>query len=276
MDGPGSVVSTASMSEVLEVLAGRKCCVTGGGTGIGRGIALSLAAAGAEVAVAGRRAELLEETADLIRSAGGTAHVSTMDITDADSVAGGFAALSASMNLDGQLHLLVNNAGAGGPNACAIEGPDRWDTVIRTNLDGTYFCVREGLKRMPDHSRIINISSVLGKFGVPGYTAYCASKHGVIGFTKALALELGSRQITVNAICPGWVDTQMARDGIQGIADAMGQTFEEAFDGAMSLVPLGRILQPAEIGGLVVYLASDAASGMTGQAVSLCGGSTMG
>jgi len=264
------------MSEASQALAGRKCVVTGGGSGIGRGIALSLAAAGAEVAVTGRREEPLEETAGLVRAAGGVAHTCAMDITDADSVAGGFAALSAAMDLPGRLHLLVNNAGAGGPNECGVEGPDRWDAVIRTNLDGTYFCVREALGRMPDHSRIINISSVLGKFGVPGYTAYCASKHGVIGFTKALALELGSRQITVNAICPGWVDTQMARDGIQGIADAMDQTFEEAFDGAMSLVPLGRILQPAEIGELVVYMASDSASGMTGQAVSLCGGSTMG
>lgn len=264
------------MSETSLVLAGRKCCVTGGGTGIGRGIALSLASAGAEVGVTGRRLELLEETADLIRSAGGKAYTCVMDITDAGSVAGGFAELASAMDLAGQLHLLVNNAGAGGPNECAIDGPDRWDAVIRTNLDGTYFCTREALALMPDHSRIINISSVLGKFGVPGYTAYCASKHGVIGFTKALALELGARQITANAICPGWVDTQMARDGIQGIADATGQTFDDAFDGAMSLVPLGRILQPAEIGDLVVYMASDAASGMTGQAVSLCGGSTMG
>lgn len=264
------------MSKPPEVLAGRKCCVTGGGTGIGRGIALSLAAAGAEVAVTGRRLEPLEETAELIRSAGGIAHTCTMDITDADSVAGGFAELNTAMGLAGQLHLLVNNAGTGGPNECAIDGPDRWDAVIRTNLDGTYFCAREAIELMPDHSRIINISSVLGKFGVPGYTAYCASKHGVIGFTKALAFELGSRQITVNAICPGWVNTQMARDGIQGIADATGQTYQEAFDGAMGLVPLGRIMEPPEIGGLVVYMASDAASGMTGQAVSLCGGSTMG
>jgi ketoreductase len=255
---------------------GRPCVVTGGGTGIGRGIALCLARAGAEVAVLGRRREPLEETATEIRDGGGVAHVFDVDVTDAGAVASVFTRMDEAMNLPGRLHLVVNNAGAGGPNACAIDGPETWDTILRTNLDGVYFCTREAVKRMPHGARVVNISSVLGKFGVPGYTAYCASKHGVIGFTKALAHEVAPRKITVNAICPGWVDTTMAHEGIQGIADAMGTTYDEAFEGAMGLVPLGRIMQPDEIGGLVVYMASDAAGGMTGQAVSLCGGSTMG
>jgi 3-hydroxybutyrate dehydrogenase len=264
------------MSEASAKLSGRPCVVTGGGTGIGKGIALCLARAGAEVAVLGRRRGPLEETASEIRDGGGTAHVFDVDITDAEAVAGTFAKMDEAMNLADRLHLLVNNAGAGGPNACAIDGPDTWDVILRTNLDGVYFCTREGVRRMPDGARVVNISSVLGKFGVPGYTAYCASKHGVIGFTKALALELGPRKITANAICPGWVDTEMAHEGIRGIATATGVSYQQAFDGAMGLVPLGRIMQPDEIGGLVVYMASDAASGMTGQAVSLCGGSTMG
>ena len=129
---------------------------------------------------------------------------------------------------------------------------------------------------MVDGGRFINISSVLGKFGVPGYSAYCASKHGLIGFTKALALEVAPRNITANAICPGWVDTEMAHDGIRGIADATGTSYDDAFASSMAMVPMGRILQPGEIGDLVTYVASDAASGMTGQALSLCGGSTMG
>jgi NAD(P)-dependent dehydrogenase (short-subunit alcohol dehydrogenase family) len=264
------------MTDVSTVLQDRACLVTGGGTGIGRGIALCLARAGAEVALTGRRVELLEETAAQVRAAGGTAHVCDMDVTDAKSVAAGFRALDSAMDLAGRLHLLVNNAGVGGPNRCAEDGPDRWDVVIRTNLDGIYFCTRESVGRMRDGGRIVNISSVLGKFGVPGYTAYCTSKHGVIGFTKALALEVAPRQITANAICPGWVDTEMARAGIEGIAKASGSSFEEAFASAMSEVPLGRILQPEEIGELVVYLASEAAGGMTGQAISLCGGQTMG
>ena len=124
--------------------------------------------------------------------------------------------------------------------------------ILRTNLDGIYFCAREALVRMPDGARVVNISSVLGKFGVPGYTAYCASKHGVIGFTKALALEVASRQITVNAVCPGWVDTEMAHEGIRGLAAATGTTYDDAYKSAMELVPLGRIMQPEEIGELVV------------------------
>ena len=263
------------MSENPAPLQGRLCIVTGGGTGIGKGIAVSLARAGAEVAIIGRRPGPLEETAARIRAEGATAHTCALDITDTAAVAAGFTQLDELMNLEGRLHLLVNNAGLGGPNGCAIDGPDRWDPIIRTNLDGMFFCTRQAVPRLVDGGRIVNISSVLGKFGVPGYTAYCASKHGVIGFTKALALEVAERQITANAICPGWVDTAMAHEGIEGLAAATGTSYEKAFEDAMALVPLGRILQPEEIGDLVVYLASDAARGMTGQAVSLCGGSTM-
>ena len=175
----------------------------------------------------------------------------------------------------GGLDVLVNNAGVGGPNACAFDGPERWDDVVRPNLDGVFFTSRAALKHLPDGGRIVNISSVLGRFGVPGYTAYCASKHGVIGLTKALALELAPRDITVNAICPGWVDTDMAADGLQLMADGMGLELEEARRQAMAMVPLGRILQPDEIGDLVVYLASHGARGMTGQAISHCGGQVM-
>jgi NAD(P)-dependent dehydrogenase (short-subunit alcohol dehydrogenase family) len=264
------------MTEQLKQLHGRPCLVTGGGTGIGRGTALCLAAAGAEVGVTGRRLEPLEQTVAMIRDRGGVAHACVMDVTDQGSVEQGLATLGGLMDLPGRLHLLVNNAGTGGPNICAMDGPDNWDAIIRTNLDGIYFTTRAAIPLMPDHSRVVNISSVLGKFGVPGYTAYCTSKHGVIGFTKALALELAPRQITVNAICPGWVETEMAKAGIQGIADATGKSYAEAFEGAMAMVPLGRIMQPEEIGGLVVYLASGIAGGMTGQAISLCGGQTMG
>ena len=129
---------------------------------------------------------------------------------------------------------------------------------------------------MTEDGSVVNVSSVLGKFGVPGYTAYCASKHGVIGFTKALALEVASRRITVNAICPGWVETDMAREGMEGIAKATGVSYEEARRQALSEVPIGRIIEPEEVGKLVVYLAGPHASAMTGQAISLCGGTTMG
>jgi NAD(P)-dependent dehydrogenase (short-subunit alcohol dehydrogenase family) len=123
--------------------------------------------------------------------------------------------------------------------------------------------------------RIVNVSSVLGRFGVPGYTAYCASKHAVIGFTRALSLELVGRGITVNAICPGWVDTEMAAQGMQLGANAMGITFEEFREKAIGRVPLGRIIQPEEVASLVKFLASPQASAITGQTYNICGGQTM-
>jgi 3-hydroxybutyrate dehydrogenase len=128
---------------------------------------------------------------------------------------------------------------------------------------------------MPDHSRIINLSSVLGRFGVPGYTAYCAAKHGVIGFTRALALELAPRRITVNALVPGWVDTQMAVEGMTAGALATRLTFEQFRDQAIGAVPIRRIIQPEEVGRLAQFLAAPESSAITGQTYNICGGQTM-
>ena len=253
-------------------LTNKNAVVTGGGTGIGRAIAQHLAEAGASVAVVGRRPEPLEETASMIREAGGACHVQALDVRDAAAVAAGIDEIAGQM---GALDILVNNAGTGGPNSCSGDGPDRWDEIVRTNLDGIFFCAREALRHMPDGGRVVNISSVLGRFGVPGYTAYCTSKHGVIGFTKGLGLEVAARKITVNAICPGWVETEMARQGMDLMATGLGVSYEEAREQALSVVPIQRIIEPEEVGALVVYMASDAAAGMTAQAVSLCGGATM-
>jgi ketoreductase len=180
----------------------------------------------------------------------------------------------------GRIDILVNNAGIGGPNACSQEGEDRWRDILAVNLDGVFHLSRAVLKGPPKNAmgsggRILNISSVLGKFGVPGYTAYCASKHGVLGFTKALSLECAPMGITVNAICPGWVETEMAREGIEGIAEATGDDYERARELALAQVPLGRILKPEEIASLLAWLASEEASGMTGQAINFSGGSAM-
>jgi ketoreductase len=258
-------------------LEGKRCVVTGGGTGIGRGIARQLVRAGATVAVCGRRKDKLEETLRELQGLGATgkdAILGVMDVTDADSVRRCTDDFAERL---GGIDVLVNNAGTGGPNSCSDpEDPDNWDVIVRTNLDGTFFCSREALRHMDDGARIINISSVLGRFGVPGYTAYCSSKHGVIGFTKALALEVSPRQITVNAICPGWVETGMARTGMEAMARDLGIRYEEAREQALGMVPLGRILQPDEIGGMVVYLASELASGVTAQAFSICGGQVQG
>ena len=253
-------------------LVGKCALVTGGGTGIGRGIARCLGEAGAAVAVMGRRPELLAETAAELEQIGVRAVAVASDVTDETAVKAGVTRVAQEL---GGLDLLVNNAGVGGPNAGAVPGPERWHEIMRANLDGPFYVTRAALEHVPDGGRIVNISSVLGRFGVPGYTAYCASKHGVVGLTKALALELAPRQITVNAICPGWVDTAMATAGLQMMADGMGVSLDEATRQAMAAVPLGRILQPVEIGDLVAWLCSAAAGGMTGQAISHCGGQVM-
>jgi NAD(P)-dependent dehydrogenase (short-subunit alcohol dehydrogenase family) len=257
---------------LTATLAGKRCIVTGGGSGIGAGIAQELAAAGAAVALVGRRPAPLQAVAKALQDRGSRAIVCTGDVAAVASIK---AAVDRASKELGGLDILVNNAGAGGGNGCALPGPDRWDEIVRTNLDGVFFSTRAALAHLGDGGRIVSISSVLGRFGVPGYTAYCASKHGVIGFTKALALELAPRRITVNAVCPGWVDTEMAKQGMQAMAQAMGTSFEQARTAALAAVPLGRILQPAEIGALVAWLCSPAASGMTGQAISHCGGQVM-
>jgi NAD(P)-dependent dehydrogenase (short-subunit alcohol dehydrogenase family) len=250
----------------------RVALVTGGGRGIGRAIARALAGPDSVVAVAGRTRSQLESTAIDIESLGGRALAIEMDVTREESIAAGMTALrAASAHLD----VLVNNAGVGGGEPIADSDTRRWRRVIDTNLTGMYLVSREAVPMMRGGGRIVNISSVLGRFGVPGYTAYCASKHGVIGFTRALALELASQQITVNALCPGWVDTEMAAEGMRQGAEATGVTFEIFRDGALNAVPIKRIIQPEEVAELVRFIAAPGASAITGQAYNICGGQTM-
>ena len=250
----------------------RTVLVTGGGRGIGRAIARALAGPGTLVAVAARTGAQLRSTVGELETLGGRALAIEIDVADDRSVAAGIARLrEASPRID----VVVNNAGIGGGEP--IQGSDiaRWRRMIDVNLTGMYLVTREALGLMPDGGRIVNQSSVLGRFGVPGYTAYCASKHGVIGFTRALALELAPRQITVNALCPGWVDTDMAAEGMRQGAGATGKTFDQFRESALGAVPIKRIIQPEEVAELVRFLASPAASAITGQAYNICGGQTM-
>jgi NAD(P)-dependent dehydrogenase (short-subunit alcohol dehydrogenase family) len=250
----------------------RTALVTGGGRGIGRAIARALAGPDTLVAIAGRTRSQLEATAAELERLGGKALAIEMDVTSDGSVAEAMRTLrGASPHVD----VLVNNAGIGGGEPIAGSDVARWRRTIDTNLTGVYLVTREAVALVPDGGRIVNISSVLGRFGVAGYTAYCASKHGVIGFTRALALELAPRRITVNALCPGWVDTEMAAQGMQQGADATGQTFEKFREQALGAVPLKRIIQPEEVAELVRFLASPAASAITGQTYNICGGQTM-
>jgi len=244
--------------------------VTGGGRGIGRAIALAFAEPGATVAIAGRTVPQLDATARAIEERGASARVFEMDVTDEPAVARAFESLRAST-----LDVLVNNAGAGGGQPIEKTDTASWRRIVDTNVWGTFLVSRQAVALMREGGRIISLSSVLGRFGVPGYTAYCASKHAVIGFTRALALEVADRGITVNAICPGWVDTDMAAQGMQAGADAMGVTFEAFRTQAIGAVPIQRIIQPEEVANLVRFLASPGAAAITGQTYNICGGQIM-
>jgi NAD(P)-dependent dehydrogenase (short-subunit alcohol dehydrogenase family) len=246
--------------------------ITGASRGIGRAVALAFAEPGHVVALAARTRTQLEETAALVREGGAKALVLDVDVADEAQVRRAFHAYR---DVCPRVDVLVNNAGVGGGQAIAGSDTARWRRMIDVNLVGMYLVSREAVPLMSRGSRIINQSSVLGRFGVPGYTAYCASKHGVIGFTRALALELAPQNITVNAVCPGWVDTEMAAEGMRQGAAATGTTFEQFRETALSAVPLQRIIQPAEVASLIKFLASPAASAITGQTYNICGGQTM-
>jgi NAD(P)-dependent dehydrogenase (short-subunit alcohol dehydrogenase family) len=238
----------------LNRLEGKHVVVSGAGTGIGRAIAQRLAAEGA-------RLTLLARDEARLRDVVPGATTRACDIRDRASV---FAAI------DEPVDALVANAGVGGPNPPGED--DRWDEIVQTNLFGTYWCCRAAERQLAQGGRIVITSSILARIGVAGYTAYCASKAGLLGLTRSLAAELAPRQIQVNAICPGWVNTDMAWQGLDAFD---GLTREEAFEVAMREVPLGRMSEPEEIAGTVAWLLSPDAVGVTGQAIDHNNGAFM-
>ncbi len=250
-------------------LSGRHVVVTGAGTGIGRAIAERLAAEGAALTLVARTRERLEVTAASI--GGGT--VAPADIRDREQVESAF---DAGVLASGPIHALVSASGVGGPNT---DGPgERFEDLVATNLTGTYWCVRAAQRRLapgPEARHLILVASILARIGVAGYTGYCASKAGLLGLVRALAAELAAENVQANAICPGWVDTDMAWEGIDGLATAIGGTRDDAYAVAMRDVPLARMSQPEDIAGTVAWLLSPDARGVTGQAIDQNGGAFM-
>jgi NAD(P)-dependent dehydrogenase (short-subunit alcohol dehydrogenase family) len=199
--------------------------------------------------------------------------VRQLDIRDRDAVEAAFAAAA---EANGPVHALVANSGIGGPNESG-DG-DRFYDLVQTNLIGTYDCVRAAQRHLaprPERRDVVIISSILARIPVPGYTGYSASKAGLLGLVRSLAAELAPEEVQVNAICPGWVATDMAREGIGLMADGMGISYDDAYERAMSEVPLRRMSEPEDIAGTVAWLLSPDARGVTGQAIDHNGGAFM-
>lgn len=245
--------------------------VTGAGTGIGRSIAQTLAKQRFSLILCGRNLDNLEETkSQLKNSANHSTH--SCDIRKIGDVR---SALE--KNNTGSLCGLVANAGIGGENTYGEK--DRWREVIDTNLTGTYQTVQECLpfikKDDAPFKKVVILSSILARLGVPGYSAYCASKAGLLGLTRSLAAEYSDEKILVNALCPGWVNTDMAQEGIEGFADALKITKEQAYQEAMKPVPLGKMSEPEEIAQFVGYLFSEQQTSLTGQTIDINNGALM-
>ncbi len=238
--------------------------VTGASQGIGRATSLALAEAGARVAIAARNAEKLAALDVEIEAAGGTALVVPMSVADAAEVKAGFQQVLAKF---GRLDILVNNAAITRDTLALRMKLEDWDAVLRTNLTGAHLCIQQALGAMLKQrsGRIINISSVVAETGNAGQANYVASKAGLIGLTRAIAVEVASRNITVNAIAPGFIETPMTDPLPQELKDKM-----------KSLIPLGRFGTDRDIAAAIVFLASDEAAYITGQVLDVNGGLHMG
>jgi 3-oxoacyl-[acyl-carrier protein] reductase len=243
-------------------LSGKTAIVTGASRGIGKAIALALAAAGAKVACVARSADKLQETADEIEAAGGMAEVHPCDVTNSEAVTKLVEGLAETW---GQLDIVVNNAGITKDTLIPRMSDEQWDEVIATNLRSVFLFTRVASQVMMRKrvGRIINISSVSGLMGNPGQANYSASKAGIIGLTRTVARELAGRKITVNAICPGFIASEMTA--------AMGPALDEMIK---ERIPAKRLGEAHEIADAVLYLASDSAAYMTGEVITLDGGLT--
>jgi ketoreductase len=247
--------------------------VTGGTSGIGLAVAESLAGQGVKVFLCSRNADAVRETVDKLRASGFDAAGVAADVTRGEDVS---HLVGAALEKYGHVDILVNNAGRNGGGVTAEIPDDLWYEVINTNLNSVFLVTRQVLSagKLVERGwgRIINIASTGGKQGVVLGAPYSASKHGVIGFTKALGLELAKTGVTVNAVCPGYVETPMAQRVRQGYA-AHFETSEDAIlERFQAKIPLGRYSTPEEVAGLVGYLVTDTAAPVTAQAINVCGG----
>jgi 3-hydroxybutyrate dehydrogenase len=258
----------------MNTLYGKIALVTGGGRGIGEACAVALAEAGADVAVCSRSSAEIEAVAGRIRAAGRRALAMVCDVTDPDHVR---RMAEEAHSKFGAVEILVNNAGLGRSHRFVDHPDELWDLMLAVNLTGAYRVTKAFVPKMIEtrRGRVINVASVMSKIGGKYVAAYAAAKHGVLGLTRALAVELAGYNITVNAVCPGYVDTPMTDDNIANIVAKTGMPETEARKALEKLSPQNRLIESEEVAAVVVMLAGDAARGISGQAINIDGGAVM-
>jgi 3-hydroxybutyrate dehydrogenase len=242
------------------MLSGKRVLITGGGTGAGADLARGFAAAGAEVVISGRRLEPLQAVA-----AATGARVVQADVTDEVSVRAMFAAA-------GPCDIVIANAGAADSATMLKTSLDQWNAMIAVNLTGVFLTFREGLAQFTSWGRLIAVASTAGLKGYAKIVPYAAAKHGVIGITRSLALEVAKSPVTVNAICPGFLDTPMTDHTVAVIAEKTHRSLAEARAVVQALSPQNRLYQPAEVTAAALYLCGPGSEGVNGHALSIAGG----
>jgi meso-butanediol dehydrogenase / (S,S)-butanediol dehydrogenase / diacetyl reductase len=259
---------------MADTLQGRVALVTGGGRGIGRSVALAFAREGAAVAVVARTATEVESVAAECRALGGRALAVIADCSVEADIGRAMTAVASGL---GPVDILVNNAGANVLGRIGEMDPAAWWQQLEINLRGPYLCSRAAIPGMVERKwgRVINVSSVAGKVGMQFATAYCAAKHGLIGFTRALALEVADRGVTVNAICPGWVETALTESTFAQRSLLFGRPVESIRQAMLWSIPQKAAMKPDDIAPTVVFLASDGAARITGESMNVSAGLVM-
>jgi 3-oxoacyl-[acyl-carrier protein] reductase len=249
---------------LLMTVSGRIALVTGASQGIGEACALKLARSGATLALAARSQDKLQQLVSQIEAAGGKAAAFPLDVSDEEQIKSTFKAVIAQF---GKIDVLVNNAGITRDQLVMRMKRDDWDSVLNTNLTSAYLCTQQAIGSMLRQrwGRIVNITSIFGQMGQAGQANYAASKAGLIGLTMAIAREVGSRNITCNAVAPGFIETAMTSN--------LGDDFKQ---NAVKMIPLGRVGSPEDVASAVAFLASDEASYITGHVLNVNGGMLMG
>ncbi len=271
----GERIGVRAQLVAIQVLKDKIALITGGGRGIGRAVAFAFAREGARVALVARTTNEVARVAEEISAACGVeAMPAPCDVSERESVERAFIQVKGRF---GRVNILVNNAGVAESAPLIKTDDELWERHLAVNLSGTFYCTRAALPGMIEQGwgRVINIASIAGKTGAPYISAYAASKHGVLGLTRSVALEVAAKGITVNAICPGYVETDMTTRAVENITAKTGKAADEILEDIKRMSPQNRLIKPEEVASVALLLASEEGRGINGQAINVDGGSVL-